>query len=259
VGFGLSSLIIGYLIQPLGIRVIFIGYLLCSTIALIISTRLPGPRLVTAEPFWINLRIFVRDARWYGFLLGLFLVGVAFAMFNNYLILFLKFLGAKESLFGLGTAFAGLSELPVFFLSAMILKRFGPKRMLVFAIFITGVRSLLTSFLINPNWVLPLQLLHGLTFSLLWASGVSYAGEISPSGLGASAQALLGVTLYSVGGGSGVILGSQLFNLVGPANLFRIGAVISVMGMLLMAFFTRNHKDKATKIRENIISTHIRL
>ncbi|MEZ4659403.1 MAG: MFS transporter [Caldilineaceae bacterium] len=40
----------------------------------------------------------------------------------------------------------------------------------------------------QPVLVLPVQLLHGLTFSAMWVAGVAYADRIAPPGLGATAQ-----------------------------------------------------------------------
>lgn len=51
---------------------------------------------------------------------------------------------------------------------------------LSFAIF--TLRFLLYSVIRDPLWVLPVELLNGITFGLSYINGISYAGKIAPVG-----------------------------------------------------------------------------
>lgn len=242
VGFGLSSLLVGSLIEHFGIRLIFPIYIVLMSINVLVATRLPRPRLLRSAPFWTAIGLLIRDRRWYAFLGSLFLTGMAFATINNFLILFIKSKDAGESLFGMATAVAGVGELPVFFFAAILLSRWKAKQLVLSAMLFLVLRCLLISMVTNPYWILPIQLLHGLTFSLLWAAGVNYANEIAPQGLGASAQALMGVTLYNIGGGTGSVIGTQLYDLVGVSNLFRLGAFLAFVGFIFLLVLSGKSK-----------------
>jgi len=149
------------------------------------------------------------DARWYGFLLGLFMGGMSFSIINTYFIQFVKSLGGGEALFGLSVAMASLSELPVFLFSSYMLRKWPAVRLMMLSVIVMAIRCFLISFMIDPRMALLVQLMHGLSFSLMWTAGVSYTGEIAPPGLGASAQALFSATQFGLASGAGALLGSR--------------------------------------------------
>ena len=49
----------------------------------------------------------------------------------------------------------------------------------------------------NPWAVLPIELLHGVTFGCAWAAGTLYCSRIAPRGLEATTQALFNVRTLS--------------------------------------------------------------
>ena len=50
----------------------------------------------------------------------------------------------------------------------------------------------------TPWAVLPIELLHGITFGCAWAAGTLYCSRIAPRGLEATTQALFNVSHMSV-------------------------------------------------------------
>ena len=164
VSYGLSAWITGWLVERYGAPVLFIIFSVTMAIAVLVSTRMQAPRLVRTESYWQGARKLAADFRWYAFLLGLFLVGLSFSSINNFFILFMKSLGGGEGLFGLSVAFAGVSELPTFLFSSILLRKLTARRMLVLGVMMMIVRCTLISFMVDPRMALLLQLMHGLTF-----------------------------------------------------------------------------------------------
>ncbi|KAG8223484.1 hypothetical protein J437_LFUL004952 [Ladona fulva] len=62
-----------------------------------------------------------------------------------------------------------------------------------------GVRMILYSFLVNPWYALPIELLNGLTFGLAYSTMASYASIVAPPGTEATVQGLVGATFEGVG------------------------------------------------------------
>jgi len=184
VGFGGAALGAGILAERLGLRAVFVVYLVMMGLAGLVAIGLPAPPAVPRGLFGRNLRGLLRDRRWLTFLGGMFLAGACFSVLNNYFSIFLKSIGAGEALIGLGVAVAGISELPIFWLSPMMLSRWGPRPLLMFAFAMLIVRGVSYSLIQDPRWSVPAQLLHGPTFSLMWLSAVMFAGLIAPLGLG---------------------------------------------------------------------------
>ncbi len=239
VGYGLAALYGGFLMERVGIRHSVIAFMLVMTAGVFVATHLPRPRLVVSTPFWSNLKVMSTDRRWYSFLGGTFLAGLGFAVINNYLILYMRSLGAGAGLFGLSVAIAGVSELPIFFFSNRVLKRWSPRGLLTVAFAALIVRLVLISLLTDPRLVILVQLLHGLSFSALWTAGVNYVSEIAPPGLGASSQALFSTTVFGLSGMTGAFLGGQVYEQTGPAFLFQLTAALVFVGWVVFQFGNR--------------------
>lgn len=79
-------------------------------------------------------------------------------------------------------------ELPFFFLSGWILKRIGHIHCMSIVLLGFGIRYILYSALVDPWWVLPIELMNGVTFGLFYATMASYASIAAPPGTEATIQ-----------------------------------------------------------------------
>jgi MFS transporter, PPP family, 3-phenylpropionic acid transporter len=232
IGFGLSAWGGGALAEQFGLSIvvlIFIGSMfLCGVFAM----GLPAPQIDSSQPFLQNLRRLMMNPTWLGFLLAVLLVGVSTSFIHNYLVLYLTDLGAGEELYGRMIAIAGVSELPVFFFSALLMRHFSARGLIIFALAAFVVRSLLFSLIPSPEWATVPQLLHGPTFSALWAASVVYATRIAPPGLGATAQSSLGLALFGAAGVIGGPVGANIYDSWGPVALYQVGAIMAGLGLV---------------------------
>ena len=103
----------------------------------------------------------------------------------------------------------------------------------MFSLLACGVQAFAYSLMRTPWLVLPIQLLHGPAFSAMWAAGVSYAAEIAPEGMGATAQGLFSGVAMGLRSALGAFIGGLLFEGLGAALMFRWGGVSAVLGLLL--------------------------
>lgn len=82
-------------------------------------------------------------------------------------------------------------ELPFFFVSGAILQRIGHIHAMSLVLLGFGVRFLLYSVLTNPWWVLPIELMQGLTFGVFYSTMASYASLVAPPGTEATLQVIM--------------------------------------------------------------------
>lgn len=231
VGFGLAAWFSGVMAEEWGLGVIFWGYLAMMASGALAATGLPAPGKAAGAPFWANLHKLVTDLRWIGFLAAILMAGMGHAVLNNYLVLYMNALGAGEGLFGLSVAVAGLSELPVFVLAPLVLVRRPPSTLITIAFVALIVRLFLFAMMREPQWAIAVQLLHGLSFSAMWTAGVSYAHELAPVGVGASAQSLFGATLFGLAGSTGALFGGRVYAAAGPETLFLWAGFSALIGL----------------------------
>jgi MFS family permease len=84
--------------------------------------------------------------------------------------------------------------------------------------------------------VLPLQLLHGFTFAGAWTAGVALAKENSPVGFETSGQSIFSLAYNGVGGLAGSVVGGQLYDLLGPREMYRVKAMVFAVTVVLYLF-----------------------
>lgn len=231
VGFGASAWGGGVLAEQFGMTTGFTLYLVFMFLCALLSIKMPAPKTNSSDSFLRNLRRLSTNPVWLGFLASIFLVGIGSSFIHNYTALFVDDLGGGEGLYGLSIAIAGVSELPVFFFSARLIKRFSARGVLIIGFLSFFIRLLLISAIPSPEWIIIPSLLHGMSFSALWVAGVVYVSRIAPPGLGATAQAALGVTLFGAAGAVGGILGANVYEFAGPAAVFRVGAISALLGL----------------------------
>lgn len=242
VGFGGAAWIVGAVAARFDLSVIFIFFIALMFIASLIASQLPDPGMQPAEPFWVSVRRLSGQPRWLIFLLGSFLAGVSYQMLNAFFAIFLKDLGGDEALFGITMLAAGLSELPIFFLSAWLLRRFGARRLFMMAMSVYALRALFYVFIRDPRLGILGQALHGPSFSAMWVAGVTFAAEQAPPGLGASAQAAFVAFVFGLGGVAGALLSGAVYGTYGSQVMFSLAGAAALLGILL---FSAMHQDKS--------------
>lgn len=79
-------------------------------------------------------------------------------------------------------------ELPFFFISGWLVNKMGHSNAMTMVLFAFGVRLCLYSSLSDPWWVLPIELMQGVTFALFYATMATYANIVAPHGTAATLQ-----------------------------------------------------------------------
>ena len=116
-------------------------------------------------------------------LIGVF--GAGFAVVDRLLFVYLiDSFQASKLLCGLTVGMTVLFELPIFYYGKSILKTMGPQVMMAIAMVAFLIRMFGYAILTKEtlNYILLLELLHGLTFAMMWTATVSIVSKISPAG-----------------------------------------------------------------------------
>lgn len=233
IGWAVAAPIVGWLIQHSGIAWSFYTYAILIGVSLLIALPIPMGHSQVAVPFWSGLRVLLSNRRWVFFLGMIFLIGIGAASVSTYLFIHLKNLGADEPQVGLALTLSTVSEVPMFFFSERILRRFKWRGLILIALPIYVIRLLLYSVVSSPSIILVIQLLHGLTIPTIWAAGISYVAETAPPGLSTTAQGMFAGVMNGLGSATGAYLGGVIFQNFGPVVMFRTFAVVLFTAFLL--------------------------
>ena len=250
VGWGASSLFIGSLIDQSGLRLGFYAFMAIMLVNIIVSSKLPMEMAGGTRPsYFTGLGVLVRNGRFLLLLLTALVFGVTFGVLLSYLFLFMAELGASRTLMALSLAIGTVSEIPFWFISARLLRRYGSARMIAVALLATALRNLATGLTRDPLWILPISLLHGPSFAVLWAAGVADADAAAPPGLGATAQGLFSGMMFGLGSALGGFIGGPAAAAIGYAGLFRLLGWLTA-GMFVVFVAVRLRSKQVVRRRE---------
>lgn len=252
VGWGVGAPLTGWLVgrgQRLGEGVGELRWAFWVAAALLGSLWAVGYTLPRLEPTPPQKSRTVRglvSPVWLGFLLIGLTGGVCLAVSSNFLYLHMTALGMRASFVGLALTAATLSEVPVFFFSGRLLRRYSARTLLLSALTVFAARLFLYSVFAAPWPILALQLLHGPSFSLLWAAGVAYADQHAPEGFRATAQGFFSAALLGWGGVVGALIGGTLYDAYGAAVMFRwvaAGTAAVCLGVSVWGVYGRKTRN----------------
>jgi MFS transporter, PPP family, 3-phenylpropionic acid transporter len=237
-GYGLSAPVAGLLVQIYGLQAAFLGCALLMFLSFLVSQKFVYSKLREGSFSFKNLRVLMSRPRWIYFLSLAFSGGFALASAHYYFFPYMKELGAKESIMGLGLTIGMVSEIPMMFYGHKLLRRFKPFGLLKLAIGVTVLRLLLLAAVWNPNHVLVIQLLGGMTFPVVWIAGVSFADENAPDGMKATAQGILNAVVIGFGVATGGFVGGLLLESMGGRGLHLVFGLVVLAFLIVISLLT---------------------
>ncbi|MCE5257880.1 MAG: MFS transporter [Chloroflexi bacterium] len=238
IGWGLAAPLVGELTEHLGMQYAFNTYAMLSVGSLICALLLPTGQPSERTAIFHGIKHLFRQSTWIVFLVTMFLAGMGAAVNSNYLFLRMEDQGASRSLMGIALTVSSVSEIIVFTFVGRALQRWGAYRLLLAALAASSIRLFLYSIVQSPILVLPVQLFHGLAFSLLWSAGVSFADSLAPSGLSATAQAVFGAVEAGLATACGSLLAGLVYDSAGSTAAFRLASLLVAVGFVIFLVFS---------------------
>uniref|UniRef100_A0A1I8PHP6 Major facilitator superfamily associated domain-containing protein n=1 Tax=Stomoxys calcitrans TaxID=35570 RepID=A0A1I8PHP6_STOCA len=166
-------------------------------------------------------------------------IGLGTALIWNFLFVHLESLGGCDASYMktlqgfVMTIQCFCGELPFFFFSGWILKKIGHINAMSVVLFGFGVRFILYSMLQDPWYVLPIELLNGITFGLFYATMASYASIVAPPGTESTMQGLVGAIFEGIGVSVGSLIAGYLFDAIGGGHTFEIFGVAAFVAFIV--------------------------
>ncbi|MCW5878533.1 MAG: MFS transporter [Anaerolineales bacterium] len=252
-GWGIGGPLFGWLFNYTGLVWMFWFASAILVLPLLLVRHLQFDVQQQKESFFTDLRGLIGDRRLLLFLFATFLAAAGQTAHGSYLSLLLNQLGQDgatlfgwaipvASLLGAALLLSMLSEVPIMVYSARLLNHLGTRGLLFISLLLSAGRNLLYAFT-DQLWVLLLlQLLHGLTFALLWIAGVHFMARNAPKGLSATAQGLFNAALSGIGYGLGNLVWGIFIDQVGVQNMYAISGSMILAGFGLVALLERRFR-----------------
>lgn len=257
-GWAFTGIITGQVIDQININMIFvissISMVLFFGFALMLNNDdkrvIAGNSLPVESASFQNINRIIQNPALLLLLFCVFLISVGATTIWNFYSLYLKENGASASLVGFGLSFQGLCELPLFFFSAAIITRFGLKQTLIITVMATVLRLILYSIIKNPVAAIPIELLHGISWSLFWVVCVEYVNKLVDKNWLATGQSLLYAAYFGIGAIAGNYWTGYLYDRhMKLANIFFLNAgIVFIVGIIIICFVKKVRNEKQAKI-----------
>lgn len=173
------------------------------------------------------------------FLLTIQQFGNAWGLVQTFLLWHLHDLGGTQFLFSIIAGVQCISEVISYHVAGYAITKLGYYRVLYIGLLFSSLRFIIYAVITNPWLVLPVEVFHGVSTTLIWALAVSYIGL--NNGIATTMQGILSGVHWGIGLGGGALLGGMLVNAIGSKYTFLgygIFSFINFLGFLLARNFT---------------------
>lgn len=171
---------------------------------------------------WSNVRPLLKSANVWIFLFSVFIMGSCWGFLESFLFIYLQELKAPNYLMGLTVTVGAFIGLPFLYGSEWFVNKVGAVQLLLVALVVYFIRLVGYSLIENPWWCIPYELMEAFTLHLMWVSTVRLAYQISPPGMLATLQAVVGGLNFGVGRGFGSLVGGSTIVFFGNRMAFRV-------------------------------------
>jgi MFS transporter, PPP family, 3-phenylpropionic acid transporter len=243
-GWSLMGIINGYLIDDISMNVIFILSAISMIFTFFFALLLKDAIADVAQKTTVSIKALtaiLQTKKLLFILIAIFFVSVGATAIWNFYSVYMKENGASATLVGYGLSFQGLCELPLFYFSAVIIKRIGLRNTMLLTVFTTAFRLLLYSVIKNPQWAIAIEVLHGISWSLFWVACVEVVNHWVPEERRATGQSLLYASYFGLGAIVGNFWTSYLQSThLAVSEIFLLNAgIVAATGLSIGVFIKR--------------------
>lgn len=247
VGWMVMAIVTGLAVAGRDLRVVFVlaGLMLLAGVAPARTLHAQATTAQSQAQTWRGAAIVLRNRRLLAALGVAVLAQMGIASYYTFFAVYLAELGASRPLIGFSSTVQGLSELPIFLLSGVIIARLGARRTLVLSLSIFAVRFYAYSVLDQALPAIAFGLTHGVSFSLMLVAFIGYVNQLTPVEWRATGQALFWAAFWGAGAIAGNAWAGLLYDRLGAQAVFRIDAMLLAAAALAALLVVRERGDGA--------------
>lgn len=169
---------------------------------------------------------------WLTFLATVLFFGWSLGLLRTFLFWHLQDLGGTQLLFSIIAATHCFSEVMSYHYAELVTRMIGYHRAFYVGLVFLSLRLVLYGVIENPWIVLPIELFHGLSTTLIWSMAVSLVG-LNPA-VPMTMQGVLSGVYWGLGYGGGSILSGLFVNTIGSTRTFIAYGIVSLLIFLIL-------------------------
>ncbi|MBS4201048.1 MFS transporter [Bacillus sp. FJAT-49732] len=239
-GFAFVTVIAGYVYNSIGYQYSFIAFSIFAVIMFLLMFSFPKlERPKKAELLGKEgVGALFRNRNFIFFLVITMVISGTVTMNFSYLPIYFQKLNYPVDLVGWNFTIAAVVEIPLFWLSAKLIRRIGLFPMLILGTLAYAIKYIVMGFAPPVGVILSVQALDGLAFAFYFSSVIEIVNLMAPRDAKATAQ-----TMFAAAGGlagiAGNVIGGLIVDYQGPQFLFWMMGCIICVGTLFFIVFPK--------------------
>jgi MFS transporter, PPP family, 3-phenylpropionic acid transporter len=229
---GITNLILGYFIRDYGIDYSFIIYdiLAMGGFIILLSMKYEGRKSLKKMDVH-DVKSILKNKRLLLFFTTIFLMNAAFIAGLNYMNELVKFTHGDVAKLGTVWFVTCTFEVSTFLIAGKLIKKLGLINVYMLSIVIYALKFLLDFIFRNANYIIAVQVLEGIAFTLFITSSMEYLNLKTEAKVRATAM-----SVYAAFGGFGAfsasLIGGVLLNRINPSQLYGLLSIVCVISLL---------------------------
>ncbi|MFC4778615.1 MFS transporter [Paenibacillus sp. GCM10023252] len=241
-GFAVSALMIGYVLGEAGSQWTLAVALATIAVTLCLSLLLKDYQGTLRKMDFSGLYKLLRQREVVTFFTLILIISVAHRMYDGFIAVTLRGMGASSSLVGLALLLSAVSEIPILFLLGKYGHKFKELPLLMLASMLYVIRFLLISVLSDPLWVAASQIMHSVTFGIYFSTALRYISQIIPDEYRASGQAVYAIVWSGLAGLISGTMGGAIYEHFGQRAFFGTAAALALLACI--GFMLKHLSDR---------------
>ena len=234
-GFIVAAVILGFLIDFVGIKSLLWFLLMVQMTLFILSYTLPDPKVVAHEHDHYSIWQVIKQPNVIALLIGCALMVTAHGVLYNFYSIYLSDHGYSKGMIGLLWAVGVICEIGIFILMPKIMARYTLKTILLVSLALAILRFGMIGVAVDSLAMLILaQTLHAATFGSFHAASVEVITQFFNGRHQAKGQAIYNSVAYGIGGTVGGVAGGYALQYLGGQVTFMLAAIFPLLGLLMI-------------------------
>lgn len=231
IGYSITAIGIGYLMKINTISV-FVSTVIVGGLNMWLVWRMPNVEGHQGDGRKVSVRVIFEDKLlllYNGFSV---IAQLLLSFYMTFLPIYFLNLGGTQGQLGMVYFIAAISEVPFLLGADRLLKKFGNQRLLIFSMFMIGLRIFLLVFVKNPSWIYLISALNGFTFIIFTYTLAVYVNNTVKKELKTTGQTVLAVAM-GIGRILGSVIGGLLMDSIGAHSTMILSFGLCIVAIVL--------------------------
>lgn len=237
IGFAMSSLLVGELIDWTGIQYLILPYVFMASIVVFASFRVVDVKIEKKPVQFSDLHKIIKNPPLLFYLAALLLVSITHRANDSFISLYISELGGRDNLIGIAWFVGVVSEAVVFAFAGKWFRRYHPLIIITAAGLIYTLRWFIYGVISVPIAVVFFQILHGFSFGVFYLTAFQYVTRLVPDQLQATGHLLFATVFFGISGIIGSLGGGFVLEHYGGQTLYMIMGLMALLGSCFILLY----------------------